>query len=316
MAAGDKSPTERAAEAYGRSGSIVPPELLDAMRADRLDTLDFPLAVVDHALAVTAALRAALGYTDSPTAAEVNEAMRTADVTTPAGDHVRLHLADVHSLPTLLGLSDREAVAEHFRRHHEDRGLAHHVAALSWTRHGVEEVIAGWAETGFPREQFDRYYREHLARGVTEPASSRPADPDGAVNGDRIYSPEDVITSTDGASVTVGALVALAERHNPIQTPEHDPLRLHLVAEHCNVAGAGLSDEEALDYHHHEHHSPAGGLRIHDDASRAWSQPRLDRALADVDDDLERLGYTAGTLEVIGRLRASGTPTWEVAGDG
>lgn len=72
----------------------------------------------------------------------------------------------------------------------------------------------------------------------------------------------------------------------PGQTEQHDPLRLHLLAEHRNHAALGLTDAETLAGHEHEHQGP-GTIRDHDPASTTWSFTKAMDMVVDEDDDSE-----------------------------
>lgn len=131
-----RAAAENAAAAFSRSNELVDADVLDevlaeiadkaagtfrqfrdAMRAGREHELPYPIAALNHLLAVTAALRAALGYTDTPTAAEVVDAMRVEDVATAEYDDLRLHLFVQHQHWPALWLTDREVRHEHERGH-------------------------------------------------------------------------------------------------------------------------------------------------------------------------------------------------------
>ncbi len=135
----------------------------DAMRMSRDDQLPFPNAAVSDLLAVVAALRAAIGYQPTPTAREIIAARRDTDKVTQDGDAVRLHLAAHHGLLFTFGASDRLARNEHARRHAAgDHG--HHHEDLSWNSTHIEAEIAEAVTEGYPEGQFQRPFREHLAR--------------------------------------------------------------------------------------------------------------------------------------------------------
>ncbi len=178
-----------AAAAWSRSGFYLDEEVLDevlaeragkaagtflqwddALRMGRADALPFPIAALTDLLAAQAALRAALGYTPTPTAPELIQDRRGSDQITTAGDHVRLHLAAAHGVLFALGASDRLAAAEHLRRHaeagHPPPGFSggHTVDNLTWSDAGVQAEIALAEAEGMPRRQFDRPYADHQTR--------------------------------------------------------------------------------------------------------------------------------------------------------
>lgn len=151
----------RAAAAFSRSNELVDADVLDevlaeiadkaggtfrqfrdAMRAGTERELPYPVAALSHLLAVTAALRAALGYTDTQTAAEIVEQMRAEDVSTREHDALRLHLLAVHGNLAAAMLSDREALDQHDHEHHGPGGIRHHdFTSLHWTDARIAEML-------------------------------------------------------------------------------------------------------------------------------------------------------------------------------
>lgn len=96
------------------------------------------------------------------------------------------------------------------------------------------------------------------------------------------YSLDDVITSTDGGSTTVGDLVRRAFWYDtePGQTTDGDTLRLHLLSEHGDCAALGLTDEAAVQRHAARHTYPAG----HGKDRVGWDHDRITARLLDVHD--------------------------------
>lgn len=90
----------------------------DAMNIDFYDHLPVPaFAPIVDLLAMVAGARAALGYTDTPTSREVFEQMDRDDVTTAAGDVMRLHLVSEHGDLNVLTAPDRLAALTHSLKH-------------------------------------------------------------------------------------------------------------------------------------------------------------------------------------------------------
>lgn len=105
---------------------------------------------------------------------------------------------------------------------------------------------------------------------------------------DDSYDLDDVVKTADGASVTVGQLADAAFWFdlNPGQTEAHDALRLHLLSAHCNLAAPLITDEEAIDQHHHEHYGP-GGIRNHDAVSTDWDMTKCQNLFVDAQKERE-----------------------------
>lgn len=184
----------RAADAYSACGYQISPGQLDdelAEIADRAQQewrrfydarragreLDYPVTAVVDLLSVVSALRAALQYTPTPTAAEITDEVRDGDVVTAAGDDVRLHMASAHRNLPCLGMSDREALQEHERLHAGGDFYGpvyqHDPDDLAWSLARVHQNIIDMSGTWDPR-QFDTALHEHMER-VTNPAGSSPA---------------------------------------------------------------------------------------------------------------------------------------------
>lgn len=126
-----------ATAAYSRSNEIVDPDVFDevtteiadkaagtflqgyrAMRSGRDGDLEFPHAAVSHLLAVTAALRAALGYAATPTGPEVYQtAKENENAHTRGHDELRLHLLSHHGYLLAPFATDREVAAAHTAEH-------------------------------------------------------------------------------------------------------------------------------------------------------------------------------------------------------
>lgn len=173
-----------AAEAYSRGGRICDADVLDveteeiagsvgraftqwrrAFRSSTEHHLNFPNAAVGAGLSALAALRAAFGWTPTPTAPEITDSMRPSEKQTPARDDLRLHLAAAHGYPIALGAGDGEAVVLHDEMHRRvDMLYPHAVDDRSWSEDEVRHAIAKLADEGYPPEQFYRPLREHLER--------------------------------------------------------------------------------------------------------------------------------------------------------
>ncbi len=106
-----------------------------------------------------------------------------------------------------------------------------------------------------------------------------------------LFTLDDQVVATDGATTTVGGLVDLAFWFNlePGQTETHDALRLHLLSAHCNLAAPLITDQEALQQHHDEHHGP-GGIRNHDPASVDWDMTKCQNLFVDAQQERQAVG--------------------------
>jgi hypothetical protein len=175
---------DAAAEAYSRGGRICDADCLDveteeiagsvgraftswrrAFRSSTEEHLAFPNAAVGAGLSALAALRAAFGWTPTPTAPEITESLRDSERQTPARDGLRLHLAAAHGYPIALGAGDGEAVVLHDEMHRRvDMLYPHPADDRSWSEDEVRNAIAKLADEGYPPEQFYRPLREHLER--------------------------------------------------------------------------------------------------------------------------------------------------------
>lgn len=60
----------------------------------------------------------------------------------------------------------------------------------------------------------------------------------------------------------------------------YDLMRDHIYYRHKNAAGRDLTDGEAIDFHHHEHHG-LGGIRNHPEESAAWTAEDVAQMAAD-----------------------------------
>ncbi len=175
----------RAASAYSRSNDIVDVDVLDAVTAEIADQaadlalrarratrsgresdLDFPFAAVADLLAAVAALRAALGYSDTPTEAEVFADNSDAEAAHTRGlDQLRLHLIAEHGYVLAPSATDREVMQAHVAEHTmewPDFG-AHHIELLTWDSDTATTVIRSLAPAG-AEDQFQRAFEAIRAR--------------------------------------------------------------------------------------------------------------------------------------------------------
>ncbi len=173
-----------AIDGYARGGVLCDPDVFDeetqetagkvaatfrrwrtAWRSSTDEHIEFPIYAVNTGLAAFAALRAAFGWTPTRTAPEITDSMRDHEKQTPAGDELRLHLADAHAYPVALGAGDGEADEIHREMH--DRGeaqYAHPVTAREWSADGARYAITAKGREGFPEDPFLRPLGEHLDR--------------------------------------------------------------------------------------------------------------------------------------------------------
>lgn len=88
-----------------------------------------------------------------------------------------------------------------------------------------------------------------------------------------------------------------------------DDLRRHLLTRHHNLAALTLTDTEAVEQHHDEHHG-TGGIRIHHSTDLSWDQASVDAHLAEAA-ELDGDPASVDPIALVEAMKAAG---YEVRG--